>query len=982
MKPSLRWVATVLVGLGTLGVAFAYKEVPPPAKVVLPPARSATESLAAIKVPDGLTLELVAAEPMVMDPIDVAWGADGRMWVVEMADYPLGIDGKGKPGGRIRFLESTRGDGRYDKSTLFADGLRAPTSVMPWRNGVLVTSVPDILYLEDTDGDGRADRREKVFTGLGEGNEQHLVNGLQWGLDGWLHMANGNSGGKIAFAKGGPAIELGQRDFRIRPDDGAIELLAGASQYGRNRDDWGNWFGCNNSNPIWHFALEEHYLRRNPHLLPPSATISVASLPGAAPVFPRSATFARFNDPQGFNHFTSACGVMVYRDDLLGPDYAGNVFVCEPVHNLVHRELMRPVGTTFKGSRAPQEQTAEFLASADNWSRFSSVRAGPDGALYVVDMYRLVIEHPKWIPDAWQKELGDLRVGEKQGRIYRVRPKGVALRPVPRLAGATPTALVAALASPSGLVRDLAQQQLTWRQQKSAAPDLERLAASAALPQARAQALWTLRSLGVLSAEAVARALRDSDAGVRRQALRLSEVFSATHPELLAAIVTLGDDADAPLRQQLAYTLGEWKAPAAGIALAKLLRKDDDRFIRAAAMSSALLHAETLIAQLGADGHGADPLVIEIAAATGNSKALAGILAEIARASRSVGDGASALGALAQLLDWLQRSNKSLGQLQSAAGGDVTKESLAAVDGVFATARLVASDSAAPAERRIAAVKVLGRGRVRQNEDVDLMASLLSPQSPVDLQLAVVVALGRFNRPNVPEKLLAGWSGYGGPVRAAVLDAMLSRPAWAQVLLDRVEAEPSILPLIEPGRRIALMQNSNAKLAERAAAIFNAGVDANRQKIIDRYLNAGRSLQGDPAKGAAIFANVCSACHKFGEIPGRAVGPDLAVVKDRTADYLVTHILDPNRAIEERYVLYMITAQDGRTLAGMLAGESGNSITLLGLDGVEQVILRSDVRSLVSTTRSLMPDGLEATINEQAMADLVAFLARGDAGKN
>ncbi len=537
-----KWLAVALV-VTTAG--WAYKEVPPPAKVVLPKPLAPAESLAAITVPAGLEVELVAAEPQVMDPIDIAWGADGRMWVVEMADYPSGMDGKGKPGGRIRVLESTRGDGRYDKSTLFADELRAPTSVLPWRGGVLVTAIPDVLFLEDTDGDGRADRREKIFTGLGEGNEQHLTNGLQWGLDGWLHMANGNSGGKIESAKGGRVVEVGQRDFRLRPDDGAIELLAGASQFGRNRDDWGNWFGCNNSNPIWHFALEEHYLRRNPHLVPPNATVTVASVPGAARIYPRSTTFARFNDPHGFNHFTSACGVMIYRDELLGKEYAGNVFVGEPVHNLVHREVVQPAGATFKSERAPREESTEFFASTDNWSRFTAVRAGPDGALYIVDMYRLVIEHPKWIPDAWQKEIGDLRAGEHAGRIYRVRPKGVALRATPRLDNADAAALVAALESQSGTVRDLAMQQLVWRGAKQAAPALARLVGNAGRPATRVQALATLALLESLPAPIVAQALRDSHAGVRRLAVRLSEAFVATEPALLDRVLRLTDDQDA-----------------------------------------------------------------------------------------------------------------------------------------------------------------------------------------------------------------------------------------------------------------------------------------------------------------------------------------------------------------------------------------------------------------------------------------------------
>jgi putative heme-binding domain-containing protein len=642
----------------------------------------------------------------------------------------------------------------------------------------------------------------------------------------------------------------------------------------------------------------------------------------------------------------------------------------------VHREIVRPSGVTFKSERAPAEQSAEFFASSDHWSRFVAIRAGPDGALYIADMYRLVIEHPKWIPDAWQKQLGDLRAGADQGRIYRVRPKGKSLRPVPRLDRADADGLVAAMESPSGIVRDLAQQQFAWRKLTAATPALERVAASASNPAARAQALWTLRSLGTLTGPVVGKALRDAHAGVRRQAVRLSEGFTSD-AALLGEVTALVDDGDAAVRMQVGYSLGEWGQPAAGEALARLLRTNGDRFIRAAAMSSALPHADTVLATLGTGGQD-EALRIEIATVTENAKALAGLLSDIAK-PREARLAREQFASLALLLDWLQRNNKSLAQLQSASSGAMTS-ALAAIEGVFAAARKVAADFNASPALRAAAVAVLGRGRSQQNEDLQLLGSLLTPATPVDVQLAALTALGRMNRPAVPERVLDGWSGYSGPVRAAALDLVLSRPAWAHVLLDRIEADRGMIAQIDAGRRAALTQHGNAKLAERATAILNAGAAADRQKVIDRYEQAVSTLKGDPAKGATTFANACSACHKFGAVPGRPVGPDLAVVKDRSAPYLLAHILDPNRAVEDRYVFYTLTTQDGRTLAGMMAGEAGNSITLLGLDGQEQMILRSEIRSLVSSGRSLMPDGLEAAIDERAMADLIAFLAGGSAG--
>ncbi|MBI5766779.1 MAG: HEAT repeat domain-containing protein [Verrucomicrobia bacterium] len=966
-------LAFVLAGLA--GPALAYKQLAPPEKVELPKPLSPEQSLAAIQVPDDLVVELVAAEPLVMDPVDVAWGADGRMWVVEMADYPSGIEGK--PGGRVRVLESTRGDGRYDKMTLFADGLRYPTSVLPWRHGVLVVAVPDILLLEDTDGDGRADKRTVLFTGLGVGNPQHLANGFQWDLDGWLQMANGNSGGKVTSPQSPVALDLGQRDFRIRVETGAVEIVAGQTQCGRNRDDWGNWFGSNNSNPLWHFALEERYLRRNPHLVPPGAAVSVPKFPGAAPVFPRSKTLARFNDPHGFNHFTSACGSMIYRDEVLGAGYAGNAFVCEPVHNLVHREVLRPAGATFTGDRAPGDEAGEFLVSTDHWSRFAAVRAGPDGALYVVDMYRHVIEHPEWIPAAWQKQLGDLRAGETMGRIYRVRPRNGVLRAIPRLDRANAAGLVAALESPSGLIRDLAQQQLGWRGDKSQTAEMERLAATSARAATRVQALWTLQTTGALSPAVVAKALRDPVPAVRRQAVRLSEAWADRAPGLLAAVAALADDTDAAVRHQVAYTLGEWKSSEAGEALVRLLRATDDRFIRTAAMSSALPHAEVLLTRLAGAGGEADPLVIEIAAATENAQALASILGRIAESAGETGGRFEALGLL---LDWLQRHRKTLSQLKSATTDPALARALKATDGVFEVARGVVVDVRVPLAQRVRAVNVLGRGREKVAEDVDLLAGLLAPQSPTELQLAAIASLARINRPAVPERLLAAWAGYSGAVRSAVLDAVMSRPTWAQALLDRVEANRDLVNQIDAARRTALMQHSNAGLADRATKLFSAALDANRQRVVERYLSAVETRKGEAVKGRAVFEAVCSACHRFGAVEGRPIGPDLAAVKDRSPGYLIAHILDPNRAVEERYVLYTATMVDGRTLSGMVTSEAGTSLTLLGLDGREQPILRSELRTLMSTTRSLMPDGLEGAIDEQAMADLAAFLAGGEAG--
>src|SRR5262249_4681020 len=366
-----------------------------------------------------------------------------------------------------KFLESTKGDGKFDKATVCLDNLSFPTGVPPWRKGVLVTCAPEIFYAEDTDGDGKADKKVVLYSGFVEGNPQHRVNTLAWGLDNWLYVANGDSGGKIKSAKTGKVISVSGRDLRIRPASGDLAAVAGQTQYGRSRDDWGNWFGGNNSNPVWHSPLDDRYLRRNPFLPPPPVRVPVSVTPGAARVYPISITGPRFNDPQAANHFTSACSPIIYRDDLFGSAFAATSFVSEPVHNLVHREIMSAKGVTFTSRRASDERTSEFLASSDNWCRPTTIKIGPDGALWVADMYRAVIEHPQWIPKDWQKRL-DLRAGHDKGRIYRVYPVGARPRAIPRLDRLDTAGLVASLDSPSGWQRGLARPRLPWPHRRTA----------------------------------------------------------------------------------------------------------------------------------------------------------------------------------------------------------------------------------------------------------------------------------------------------------------------------------------------------------------------------------------------------------------------------------------------------------------------------------------------------------------------------------
>ena len=953
------------------------------AQADLPPkAKSPKASLDSIRVRPGFKVELLAAEPLVLDPISFAFGADGKLWVVEMGDYPLGA--KEEPlqraGGQIRYIEDTDGDGRYDKATVFLD-VPFPTGVLPWRNGILVTAAPDILYVEDTDGDGRADRREVLYTGFVEGNQQHRVNSLVWGLDNWIYVANGDSGGMIESKKTGKKVSINGRDLRIEPDTGDLDAVTGQTQFGRSRDDWGNWFGCNNSNPLYQFVLDDASQRRNPHFSATAPRVDVPEVAGNAPVYPVSQLQSRFNDFHTANHFTSACSAMIYRDDLFGPHFAGNAFICEPVHNLVHREVVSPTGLLFTSHRAVDEEQSEFLASSDNWFRPTTVKTGPDGALWISDMYRHVIEHPQWIPDTWQKKL-DLRAGHDKGRIYRVYPVDKQPRTFPRLDKLDTAGLVAALDSPSGWQRDVAQQLLVIGREPAAVPLLKKAAIEGKNPLYRLHALCSLSGFGPVSEQVLVEAIDDIHPGVRRQAIRLAGMLRGELSRVLLGALKnrcLAPDCDPHEQMQLAYTLGEIDEPEAAALLGQLLSTaSDNQFIRSALFSSVndkniVQVLTTVLRETGQTGANAAVIgdLMDVSAAFGNDQAVATLVKFVV-----VRDGDRPQPwkfiALARLLNSLARRSESLvDKLQAAKGADV-EQLMVGVERLFETARKVAANENYKPDVRVWAVPLLGRQAARQEADFDLLGSLLTPQSPIEVQDAALRTLGGLHHSRVPGLLLDHWKGFGPSRRSQVLDILLSRDAWAEQLLAAIAEESVARTDVDAARRQRLLEHRSPDVRQKAVKAFAAQVNADRQKVIGQYQMA-HTDPGDPVRGAKRFEKACALCHKLAGV-GFEVGPDLTSLTNNSSEALLVAILDPNRAVESKFLTYVAQTKSGTTLSGMLASETGNGITLRGPEGKEQTILRSELEELVGTSKSMMPEGLEKDLPPQDLADIIAFV--------
>src|SRR5687768_5104070 len=333
------------------------------------------QALENFRLEEGLRIELVAAEPLVIDPVAFAFDENLFLYVIEDRGYPDPAEG-GAPTklGRVARLEDTNSDGRYDRRTEFADGLTYPNGILPWRNGVFVTCAPDILYFKDTDGDGIADEKRVVLTGFHDTKTAQIrMSHPTLGPDGWIYVTGGLNGGDITSPEhpDRPAVSYSSADGRFNPETFEFQVTGGRSQFGLTFDAYGRRFGCSNRHPVQHIVAEPWQLQRNKNLLFTETVENVSKVDAEARVFPISnATTSADFIPSliGRSHagtFTSASGVLIYNGTGLTPDHQGNAFICESAQNLVQRQVVRPHGVSFR-SELPYEGK-EFLASTDEW---------------------------------------------------------------------------------------------------------------------------------------------------------------------------------------------------------------------------------------------------------------------------------------------------------------------------------------------------------------------------------------------------------------------------------------------------------------------------------------------------------------------------------------------------------------------------------------------------------------------------------------
>jgi putative membrane-bound dehydrogenase-like protein len=906
------------------------------------------ESLKHIELDGKYEAQLVASEPLVLDPVEVTWDAQGHLFVADMRDYPLGPEA-GKPFlSRIQQLFDDNGDGRMDRAVTFADHVDHVQGLLPYKGGLIATTRTQILFLKDTDGDGKADINEPLIKGFNPRHSQLQTSAPRWGLDNKVYFNNGLDAKEIypiiptveGAAKGAANADLqasvARCNFRWDPKTGKIEPTTGYGQYGGSFDDWGRHFFCSNRNPLMFAVMPYEAVMRNPQAGINQGWEDVAPAGAETRVYPLAITHTTADAHAGTN--TACSGLGVYRGDLM-PELKGNVFVPDPTGQLVTRYRLEPNGASLKATRIGER--TEFFRSSDEWARPVNMTTGPDGAMYICDIYRRYIDHARFFPEEFVKT-HNMREGENEGRIWRIVPKGKKARKITP-APAKEEELVAWLGHDNAWQRETAQRLLHEAGSAKAPPaDHAELADTV-----RGEFLETIE-IGANKEEKV----KDAPEGVTTSSILASRI--ALHPtDVWFANAVLSGASKRSGRILAALADDKLMTRTAGMGPRSPKRKPGPYFATADAVKSDAIRRLTASALADADE--------------------ADVAALFTLFSHKAGQVTWWKPALLQgLVEGLPRSGgklgvKSLAEFVAKPPAEY-KETSAEIAVLLKEVDEVITDAKAPLENRLAVIPLLAQRSWDKAEPV--MRNLLAEgQQPAITQAALLV-LKKYPADKSAPMLYELLPVSGPSVRREIVALLSTNGKTVLDLFKRMEKGEVAASLVDVETRWR-WQRGTGELRDLAVKLFGQA-SHDRAAVLAQYMDSTK-MPGDAKKGQQIFATICIACHKIGGM-GVDVGPPLADVKVKPPEALLSDILDPNRMVEARWCAYQIDTKDGRVLTGLIAGESSDNVTLKMMGGISETVQRSNIAKMVSTDRSLMPPGLEGAITKEQMADLLAFL--------
>ncbi|MCC7377338.1 MAG: c-type cytochrome [Verrucomicrobiales bacterium] len=951
------------------------------------PALSPEEARKRFTVPEGFEIRLFASEPEVVNPVAMTWDERGRLWVVELYEYPLGAKPGEAPRDRIKILEDTDGDGRADKVHVWADQLNLATGLLLGRGGAYVGQAPHLLFLKDTDGDDRADSREILKTGFGLEDRHELLNGFTWGPDGQFYMTHGVftrsmvREGRQGAADAEPVL-LTAGVARMDPATGKFEVYAeGTSNpWGVDFDRWGNAFVS--------ACVIEHLF----HLVPGGLYDRQA---GAPPHPFAYEELHAINDHK--HHMAAYAGIQVYQGNQFPADNAGTILQGNIHDNAVHQDVLKPNGSSFVASK-----WRDLVRANDGWFMPVSTQIGPDGAVWIMDWYD---RYP-----CYQNANADPSgVDREHGRIWRVVYTGTEKgKPVPsrperdmNLAKLDGAALVDLLGHPNVWQRRTAQRLLIERHEAQVAGRLQTVAREGVGPEssrldARLAALWTLHASGSLSDQVLAGAATDREWALRAAAARIIGERQTGTPGELAVLEQLADDAEPQVRLAVAVACRQLNSGQLTVnrpprtqgvrvdpILARLVGRSADA--KDPVIPFMIWHAvEPMFA--------AQPVPI-LGWFLDNGANLRPLMDTLVnKAVRRLCDrgGADSVDLAVLFIDRLLPKSEELamaaldGLIKGQEGKALTPstpsgpfiakltgsgrpelvvrgEKLGTYWGDAAALKAVlarAQNSELPVSDRVRAIQT-----VRQNKTDATRAALvplLDAGQPEPVQTEAIAALGEIGGDNISTELLTRWRGMSPAARRVAAATLASRRRWAMPLLaevkqGKVSASDFGAPVIR-----SLMQNKDEAVREEAKAAIGRFRETTGDKVKLIAQKRAMVLEGQPdfAAGKEVATRACLVCHKLhGE--GAEVGPDLTGVGRSSLDALLANVIDPNQVVGAGYPQVEIETRDDRVVAGRVVEQTDTRVRLLMQGPKEEVIAKSDIKSQRTLESSVMPEGLE-----------------------